>query len=225
MNLTKFLEEINYQFQNQALLQEALTHPSFASKDKINYQRLEFLGDAILGLVIAEILIKKYPKANEGELSKRQSYLISGEILAEIALSINLGDVMKFSHGEELIGGKNNKRNLENALEALIGAIYLDSGLINCQRFIANYWQKSIDHTLHPAKDSVSLLQEFTQFKSKKLPIYHIEKTDGNSHQPIFTATLCIEDKQYSASGGSKKEAQKNVATLAIKDLDCILPN
>lgn len=215
-----FLKKISYQFQNQSLLEEALTHPSFSKKNKTkNYQRLEFLGDAVLALVIAEILMKKYPNAQEGELSKRQAYLVSGEVLWQIAQRIEIGEVMQFSEGEKVIGGKTNKHNLENACEALIGAIYLDSGLENCQKFIIQNWQNIIDQSLETPKDPVSSLQEIVQSKSKKLPTYNIEKTGGNSHQPLFTAIVAFDDKEYQAQGSSKKEAQKNVAVLAMEDL------
>jgi ribonuclease-3 len=208
------------------LLEEALTHPSFVKENKTkNYQRLEFLGDAVLGMVVAEILIRKYPDANEGELSKRQAYLVSGEVLAKIAEQIDIGEVIKFSEGEKIIGGKTNKRNLENACEALIGAIYLDSGLENCRKFILQNWQNIIEFSEEIPKDSVSLLQEIVQSKSKKLPIYNIEKTGGNSHQPLFTAIVEFDNKKYQAQGFSKKEAQKNVAVLAIEDLKKIHQN
>ncbi len=215
-----FLNKISYQFQNPSLLDEALTHPSFSKKNKsTNYQRLEFLGDAVLALVIAETLIKKYPDANEGELSKRQAYLVSGDVLSKVAAQINIGEVMKFSEGEKVIGGKDNKRNLENACEALIGAIYLDSGFKNCEKFILQNWQNIIDENVETPKDPVSILQEIVQSKSKKLPIYKIEQTGGNSHNPVFEAIVKFDDKEYRAEGTSKKEAQKNVAMLALEEL------
>jgi len=220
--LQNFLKKINYQFKNQALLDEALTHPSFSNKDKTkNYQRLEFLGDAVLGLVMAEILVKKYPDANEGELSKRQAYLVSGEVLSQIAIQVDIGEVMKFSEGEKIMGGKSNRRNLENSCEALIGAIYLDSGdcgLQDCQKFILQHWHNFLDVVKQAPQDPVSLLQEIVQSKSKKLPIYNILQTGGNSHQPIFTAIVEFGDKKYQAQGNSKKEAQRNVAILATED-------
>lgn len=219
--MENFLKQISYNFKNKALLEEALTHPSFSKKNNCNnYQRLEFLGDAVLGLVIAQMLIKKYPQANEGELSKRQAYLVSGEVLSQIAQKIAIGEVMKFSEGEKITGGKTNKRNLENACEALIGAIYLDSGLENCQKFILENWQNIIDENQEMPKDPVSLLQEIVQSKSKQLPIYEIEKIAGNSHEPIFQATVRFDDKEYKAEGSSKKQAQKNVAILVVEQIN-----
>ncbi|MFT7087069.1 MAG: ribonuclease-3 [Rickettsiales bacterium] len=218
--MKNFLKKISYHFNNPELLEEALTHPSFSKKDKANnYQRLEFLGDTILALVIAETLIAKYPKANEGELSKRRAYLVCGEVLSKVASQIGVGEVIKLSDGEETIGGRSNKRNLENSLEAIIGAIYLDSNLEECQKFILRNWKNIIDQSEETPRDSVSLLQEIIQSKSKKLPIYNIEKVGGNSHQPIFEAIVNFDDRQYRASGSSKKEAQKNVATIAVENL------
>ena len=124
-----FCAKISYYFTNQKLLEEALTHPSLSKDnfDRPNYQRLEFLGDKVLSLVVGEFLMGKYPNEMEGSLSKRQAALVSGETLAEVALLIGLTEVLQISNGERKLGGKTNKRNLENALEALIGAIYLDS--------------------------------------------------------------------------------------------------
>jgi ribonuclease-3 len=218
--LSNFLDKISYQFNDESLLIQALTHPSFSKKNNVaSYQRLEFLGDAILAMIMAEILIKKHPKENEGQLSKRQANLVSGEVLSEIAIKIDVGDVLRLSEGEKNIGGKNNKRNLENAVEALIGAIYLDSNINNCRNFILKHWNIFLGKDLLPPKDSVSTLQEITQAKLKQLPKYNIEKTGGSSHNPVFTALLEVGKKKYQSQGSSKKEAQKKVSQLALEDL------
>ncbi|MFT6332647.1 MAG: ribonuclease-3 [Lentimonas sp.] len=220
--IKEFQSKISYHFKDESLLEEALTHPSVSKKGK-NYQRLEFLGDTVLSLIIAELLIKKYPDAQEGDLSKRRAKLVSGETLFQIALEIELGEVIKFSKGEEGSGGKTNKNNLENALEALIGAIYLDSsfelGLKPCKEFILENWRTLIESSNQIPKDPVSSLQEMIQSRSKKLPTYQIEQIGGNSHQPIFEAIVRFDDKEFSAEGSSKKEAQKNVAKLAIVEV------
>ncbi|MFT6077224.1 MAG: ribonuclease-3 [Myxococcota bacterium] len=216
-----FLEKISYQFNNPKLLEEALTHPSFSKKNKnLNYQRLEFLGDTVLALIISENLMQKYPNDTEGELSRRRAHLVSGDILSSIGEKIGIGEVIKFSEGEKIIGGKVNKHNLENACEALIGAIYLDSDLEHCREFILSNWQNLIEQNIKAPKDPVSFLQEMIQSKSQKLPIYNIEKIGGNSHKPVFEAILRFDDKEYRSEGYSKKEAQKNAATLAVNDLD-----
>ncbi len=224
MQLEEFCKKIDYSFNKIQLLQEALTHPSFSkySKNKFNYQRLEFLGDKVLSLVISEFLVKKYENENEGDLSKRQAFLVSGEVLSEIALEIGINDVLKLSNGEEALGGKLNKRNLENALEAIIGAIYLDSNYVEAQKFIFKFWQELLDKTSNPPKDPVSKLQEFVQIKTKKLPEYEIVQFGGSQHNPEFEAFLKIDEHEFRAQGKSKKEAQKKVAEMALEKLQII---
>ncbi len=217
-NIDDFLKEINYQFKDKSLLQEALTHPSFTKDKKSkNYQRLEFLGDTVLSMVIAKMLLETYKNEKEGKLSKRKAYLVRGSTLAKIANEINLGDVMLFSKNEENNNGRTNKRNLENGLEALIGAIYMDSNLQSCQEFIKKYWQEIIKEDLVADLDPVSSLQEIVQAKSKKLPKYQTSRSGGNEHEPIFTCVIEIDEQRYAASGSSKKESQKKAASYALE--------
>lgn len=215
--IDKFLEEIEYKFSNKSLLNEALTHPS-CSKDKNvkNYQRLEFLGDSILAMITTEILFKTYPNEQEGQLSKRQAYLVRGSTLAQVADKIQIGQVMNFSQNEENNLGRENRRNLENAVEALIGALYLDSNLDNCRKFVEKYWKEFIKNDLIPALDPVSHLQEIVQAKSKTLPKYQTSRSGGNEHEPIFTSVIEIDGQRYAANGSSKKQAQKLAAQHAI---------
>ena len=223
MDNKTFFEKISHFFKNENLLEEALTHPSLSKEDKTkpNYQRLEFLGDKILSLVIAEFLMKKYPNEKEGDLSKRQAFLISGETLAQIALEVGLENVIKVSRGEKTMGGRTNKRNLENVLEALIGAIYLDSNYEAAKNFIMKFWHDYLEKNSSPPKDPVSELQELVQTKSKKLPEYILTKSGGSDHDPTFLAEVKISylDESFSAFGKSKKEAQKNVAIEALKKI------
>ncbi len=218
-----FCLKISYNFNNENLLEEALTHPSLSkeNKNKPNYQRLEFLGDKVLGLIIGEHLIKKYQHEMEGALSRRQAALVSGETLAEIALIIGLEEVLQISSGERKLGGKTNKRNLENALEALIGAIYLDSNLDEVRNFVIKFWQSFFEKDVTPPKDPVSQLQELVQIRTKKLPEYFTIKDGGSDHSPTFSAKVKIIDLnlEFSAKGKSKKEAQKEVAKIALEHL------
>lgn len=223
MEFSNFLKNISYNFSNPELLEEALTHPSL-SKDnnhKTNYQRLEFLGDKVLSLVISEFLMKKYPNEAEGDLSKRHAALVSGETLSQIASSIGIADVLQISVGERKLGGNNNKRNLENALEALIGAIYIDSNYEEAKDFIMKFWHDFLDKNLTPPQDPVSQLQEIIQLKSKQLPQYETFKSGGEDHDPTFTSNLKVEhlELEFTATGKSKKEAQKEVAKLALANL------
>ena len=192
-----FCSKIDYNFSKPHLLEEALTHPSLSkeNKDKPNYQRLEFLGDKVLSLIIADFLMTKYDKEAEGPLSKRQASLVSGETLAEIALTIDLDKVLQVSKGEKNLGGKTNKRNLENALEALIGAIYLDSNYDEVKKFIMKFWQNRLEENIAPPKDPVSELQELVQIKSKQLPEYITIKSGGLDHAPNFISKVKILDQ------------------------------
>jgi ribonuclease-3 len=221
--MQKLFDIIGYEFKNNALLSEAMTHPSFTklSENNKNYQRLEFLGDKVLSLIIAEFLMDKYSKENEGNLSRRQAFLVSGDVLSEVALEISLNEFIILSAGEEKLGGRKNKRNLENALEALIGAIYLDSDFLMAKKIVLKLWQELLEHDSSAPKDPVSKLQEFTQLKTKNLPQYEISKCGGTDHDPEFEAIVIIEDLniKFKAQGKSKKEAQKNVAKLALESL------
>jgi ribonuclease-3 len=215
------LKKINYQFKNQHLLQQALTHPSLINSKEnkvLSYERLEFLGDKVLSLIIGEYLIKKFPNESEGLLSKRHANLVSGNTLSLIAHQIELPIFLKISRGEKKIGGNLNNNNLENALEALIGAIYLDSDYLITQKIILNLWQSYFDENIVIKIDPITELQEIIQGKTKKTPIYITEKKGGQDHQPIFSSKLIIEglDNQFYAEGNSKKIAQKNVAKIAL---------
>jgi ribonuclease-3 len=220
-NFQNFCTKINHHFKNEELLREAMTHPSLTQESKAhhNYQRLEFLGDKVLSLIISEFLMNKFPHEMEGALSRRQAALVSGETLAEIALDIGVNEVLLISEGEEKLGGRSNKRNLENALEALIGAIYLDSNYEMTKKFIMNFWHDFLERDINPPKDPVSKLQEIVQSQTKLLPEYIVEQIGGCDHAPEFKATVKIPDQNlgFSGEGKSKKEAQKQAAKLALE--------
>lgn len=219
-NFQEFYKIISYNFRDENLLKMALTHPSLNNKNSqnFNYERLEFLGDKVLSLVIGKYLMDKFPSENEGNLSKRHASLVAGATLAQIATKIDLPKMLILSFGEQKIGGNQNKNNLENALEALIGAIYLDANFEEAKKFILNFWQDFFDKNILPPQDCISELQELIQAKSKKLPQYFTEKKGGLDHQPIFISRLEIEglNQKFCAEGNSKKEAQKNVAQIAL---------
>lgn len=223
MSVKDFCHNIGHDFSDEKLLEEALTHPSLSKEDKTrpNYQRLEFLGDKVLSLIIGDFLLRKYKGETEGDLSKRQAALVSGEALAKIALDAGLDKVIKVSKGERNLGGATNKRNLENCLEALIGAIYLDSDYNRAKEFVMKFWQEYLQKEVAPPKDPVSQLQEIVQVKTKKLPEYSTTKSGGLDHAPSFTSTIKIPELnlEFSAEGKSKKEAQKEVAKIALEAL------
>jgi ribonuclease-3 len=165
--------------------------------------------------------MEKYPHEMEGDLSRRQASLVSGESLSEIALEIGLEEVLQISRGEQNMGGKTNKRNLENSLEALIGALYLDSDYEEAKKFIMTFWQNALGKNLTPPKDPVSELQELVQLESKQLPQYSTIKSGGADHSPLFVSKVKILNLnlEFSAEGKSKKEAQKKASKIALEYL------
>ncbi len=222
-DFTALYKKIEYKFCDEKLLQEALTNPSFSqeNKNRANYQRLEFLGDKVLSLVVGEFLMQKYPKEMEGALSRRHASFVSGETLAEIALEIGLEEFLQVSFGEKKLGGQTNKRNLENALEATIGAIYLDSNYEEAKKFIMKFWQNLLSSETAPPKDPISQLQEFVQSKTKGLPEYITTQSGGADHMPTFISRVVLpfDNLEFSASGKSKKEAQRDAAKVALEAL------
>jgi ribonuclease-3 len=223
MIFQEFCTKINYQFSNLDLLKAAMTHPSLSkeSAEKNNYQRLEFLGDKVLSLIIAQFLFQHFSNEMEGALSKRQAALVSGETLSEIALQIQINEILQMSEGEKKLGGANNKHNLENALEALIGAIYLDSNFENAKNFVLHFWQSFLTKDLNPPRDAVSLLQEIIQGKTKLLPSYQTTQSGGCDHAPEFSSIVKLPNSnlEFCGTGFSKKEAQKEAAKQALLHL------
>jgi ribonuclease III len=216
--IEEFQEKLGYRFQDQYLLIEAMTHPSCTSRNNKNYQRFEFLGDSIISMILAEILIKRYKSEQEGNLSKRLAHLVSGDCIWQVAINIGVEKLIILSKGEESLGGRQNKRNLENATEALIAAIYLDSDFETTKNIIKNLWSELIEKHITPPKGAISSLQELTQAKYKNLPEYKIKKVGGNDHKPIFEAEVIINQIHYKAIGYSKKNSQKKAAELALKN-------
>ncbi|QKX02026.1 ribonuclease III [Wolbachia endosymbiont of Dirofilaria (Dirofilaria) immitis] len=216
---------INYRFKNYSILEEALTHPSLNkrnSKNQIeNYERLEFLGDSILNMVVSTILFKLFPKEKEGELAKRKTDLVCGNTIANVAKVIKLGDFIIMNNSERCNGGKCNLKNLENALEALIGAIYIDGGFRNVERFVTQYWKKLAKYMLNPPQDPKTSLQEWTQKNKLPLPEYELIKQAGPAHNPEFTISVYIKNYgRVSACASSKKVAEQKAAELMLEKVN-----
>ena len=215
-------EILHYAFKNPALLNKALTHPSVSRENKstgkiINYERLEFLGDGVLGLVIAEMLFKMFPLEREGPLAKRHAGLVKGETVAKIAFSLNIGDYIIMTDGEEAMGGRKNANNVENSLEAIIGAIYLDGGIDPAKEFIHRYWRDEAKRMKEPPKDPKTALQEWVQSRKIPIPSYCLIASDGPAHAPEFTVEVKINGfRPLQAKGFSKKVAEKEAAKLLL---------
>ncbi|MDH5722234.1 MAG: ribonuclease III [Alphaproteobacteria bacterium] len=206
---------IGYSFQDKSLIKTALTHSS--SGDPVNYERLEFLGDRVLGLVIAELLFLKFPEEPEGHLAKRLAALVQGETLSNLSPKIELSDFVILSDNERDSGGASNENILADVFEALIGALYLDGGLKVCKDFISKIWSDILYTMKSPPQHPKTTLQEWAQGRGLALPKYDIVEQTGPHHAPIFKILLSIEGyEDITAEGRSRSEAEKEAALLAL---------
>ena len=221
--IAKVEEKIGYHFQNSSLLVSALTHPSYMNERKINkwdhYQRLEYLGDAVLELTMSEYLYFEYPTLSEGELSKMRASMVCEPALAFCANNIGLGEFILLGKGEDSSGGRKRDSILSDVFEAIIGAIYLDGGFEAAKKHINRYVMDGIgERTLFI--DSKSLLQEDVQTTPGSTIRYELIKESGPEHDKEFTVALMINDvKKAEASGHSKKNAEQKAAYEVLKKL------
>lgn len=215
MNINNLEEKLGYTFKNKSLLRNALTHPSTYGRNKNHiFERLEFLGDRVLGLVIAEKLYEQFPKESEGDLAKRLAVLVSRETCYQIASKIGLDEFL-VTHEQQL--QNRHTSTLANATESLIGAIYLDNGLTPCQAFISRWWQELLLVAQTPPMDPKTILQEYVQKKGMPIPIYNLIKTSGPDHNPVFTVEVSIPNNPPQiGTGNSKKQAEQEAANALI---------
>lgn len=218
---SKLENELGHIFHNKTLLISALTHRSLG---KDNNERLEYLGDALLGFIIAEILYTLYPHASEGELTRLRSMLVKGDTLARIARHLDLGEYIKLGASELKSGGWRRKSILANTMEALIGAIYLDAGLDICKNSVLRLFENHLKDCSpdNLVKDPKTRLQEFLQSQQKDLPVYHVVQERGEAHERIFTVQCSIPEIKLSveAEGRSKRNAEQAAAQQALDILD-----
>ena len=210
-NIEKLLK-IN--FKNKNLLDRSLIHKSFDKN--YNNEKLEFLGDRVIGLVISKKLLSLYPDEKEGIIDKKFANLVNKKTCAQISKKINLKDFM--SLGESYRKGKKSDEKItSDAIEALIGAIFLDKGLLETEKFILNNWSEYLKKSNYTDIDAKTKLQEHSLKIYKKLPRYKVYEESGPKHNPIFKAVVQLENqKKYSALGNSKKEAEQNAAKKLI---------
>ena len=212
---------IGHTFSQPALLEQALTHPSAASGARPDNQRLEFLGDRILGLVIAQALMETYPKAPEGELAPRFNELVRRETLASIAETIDLGAHLRLGRSENVSGGRRKTAILADAMEAVIAALYLDGGIEAARAFVLHRWQARIAQARSTPTDAKTRAQEWAQGRGMAPPVYRMVHRSGPDHAPVFKVVAEL-DTGLTGTGtaGSKKLAEQNAAADLLTKVD-----
>jgi len=218
INLTNLEKKLEIKFKNTDLLIKALTHKSFNSKD--NNEKIEFLGDRVLGLVIAKKLLEIYPDEKEGILDKKFASLVNKKTCLEIAKKIELEKyILTFNPKNKKI--KIEDKVISDSCEALIGAIYLDKGFTTVEKFILELWENKINESVITPIDAKTKLQELSLKKFKKLPIYKLISNTGPRHKPIFKIAVKLDNtKFFTAEGNSKKNAEQNAAQLCLNNIE-----
>ena len=215
--LEPLFEALGHWFSTPQVLTEALTHPSANPRrggPRRSYERLEFLGDRVLGLVVAELLWSRFPDEAEGELTRRHTALVRREALVEVARAIDLGRFVIVSAGEAQAGAHANPSVLADACEAVIAALYLDGGLPAAEAFVRRHWEPMI--ASEPPRDPKTALQEWAQGRGRGLPVYETVSAEGPAHQRTFTVTARIEGSEPASASGSSKRAAETAAAAAL---------
>ena len=214
---SKLEQKINIKFKDQELLKQSLIHKSH--NNEINNEKLEFLGDRVLGLILARKLLKIYPDEKEGVIDKKFANLVNKKTCLLIAKRLELEKYITTGNSYRGLT-KPNDKIISDGLEALLGALYLDQGINVVEKFILNTWSDFLDKSSVTKIDAKTQLQEHSLKKYKVLPVYKIDKKTGPQHNPIFKVEVQIKDsKKYFASGTSKKNAQQNAAQKLLTDL------
>lgn len=216
--VTGLMKKLGHQFQQASLLEQALTHRSCKGAHN---ERLEFLGDAILSLVIAEALYQHFPKAREGDLTRMRSSLVKGVTLAEIAKELGLAQYLRLGPGELKSGGVRRESIQADAVEAILGAIYLDAGMQVCkERILAWYGSRLLSIQPGVQKDSKTQLQEYLQGRRLALPVYEVIDTKGDAHDQIFTVRCTVQGREsVVASGSSRRKAEQDCAHMILEQI------
>ncbi|SFB68910.1 ribonuclease III [Butyrivibrio sp. YAB3001] len=219
-DLEEFEQKIGYSFRDRELLIQALTHSSFVNEQKINkkpdYERLEFLGDAVLEMISSAFLYRKYPDKKEGEMSKIRASLVCEPALAYCSEQLNLKSYIQLGKGEELTGGRNKESIIADVMEAVIGALFLDGGIDQSKRFIDSFVLTNAD-SMEMFSDSKSILQEFVQGNNLGTVRYETCGESGPEHDKIFEVRVFIGDKNYGeGTGKTKKAAEQKAAYQAL---------
>ncbi|MFA4844062.1 MAG: ribonuclease III [Candidatus Margulisiibacteriota bacterium] len=221
--LIRLETKLGTNFLNKTLLNQALTHSSYGHEKNLpDNERLEFLGDAVLKLVMTEYLYNKFPELAEGDLTKIRASVISDDTLAQIGLKVELGEFLLLSANEIKSGGQKRKSNVANVFEALLGAIYLDAGLGKARDLIVESLRDEVDKVSRVGyiRDFKSALQEYAQKQHLELPHYRVIKETGPRHRRVFWMEVKLKGRRYGIGrGANKKEAEQRAAAVALKKI------
>jgi ribonuclease-3 len=211
-------DRIGYKFADKDLLERALTHISALSGGNraASYQRLEFLGDHVLGLVISDMLYRAFPKANEGELSRRLADLVRKDTCADVARAMDLGPALKLGNSESHAGGRRRTTILADVCEALVGAVFIDGGYKAADDLIAMFWKERMLKPLGPLRDPKTMLQEWAQARGLPTPAYRELARTGPHHDPEFRVAVVLPDRPPAEGLGSSKRAAEQAAAAAM---------
>ncbi len=221
--MTSSSGKISHIFNDEALLRLALSHRSIG---KTNNERLELLGDSILGFLIADVLYQRFPHASEGELSRLRAELVKKDTLANIARELSLGDLLILGTGEAKSGGADRDSILADALEAMVSAIYLDAGIDACRTEVLGWFARRLNQLQSdesiPDKDAKTRLQEYLQAKQLALPVYEVSELEGKDHEQQFTVSckVALLEQTVQGQGSSRREAEQQAAGLILEKLD-----
>ncbi len=218
--LSVLCKALDYRFRQPGLLRDALTHPSVTTgrgaKKGGDYERLEFLGDRVLGLVVADMLFNRFPDENEGALARRHAALVRRETLARVALILGLDAALAVSRGEEESGGRANPSMLADCCEAVLGAVFADGGLDPAAAIIRLHWEALMAESATPPKDAKTALQEWAQGRGKPLPTYETLGMEGPPHDPKFLVSVRVDGLDPMNGRGSSKRAAEQAAAAAM---------
>ncbi len=208
-------ERLGHRFTKPDLLERALTHPSAATRrgpGEDSYERLEFLGDRVLGLIVADLLFQRFPAEDEGALAKRFAELVRRETLADVARDLELNRYLRLAKGEEAAGERDNPALIANACEAVIGALYLDGGLEAARGFVEAHWVARLEAAPTPPRDAKTALQEWAQGRGLPLPDYREVGRTGPAHEPVFTVEAGVEGHAPTRGEGRSKRLAEQAA-------------
>ena len=218
VDLRELEEILGHRFARPKLLEHALTHGSIADKSQQTYERLEFLGDRVLGLVVADLLFHRFTREAEGALGKRFAALVSRTCLSEVAANLGLGRFLRLSPGESESGGRENPSLLADACEAVIAALYLDGGLDAARRFIEPIWTPLLEASPRPPQDPKTALQEWAQGRQLELPSYQVVDQSGPDHAPKFLVQVSVAGQEPETGEGKSKRMAERVAAGRLLD-------